>query len=222
MLIMTQHIKLHHSAIDIFKQLELYDTRFFNSCLIANQDMGIGKDKYCPVDIAYYAEQCKISKREAMSKAMDIVLKLQELVIEIDLDNGRILMTNLIHKFTCIEAAYILSVNWDKDLLPFIGNTMPSGKFLMVNPAMGEVKSNKRYCMYLLIEKSLWKLDKEESFFLQKLAIRNILGLKDTEYMEFKQLNAKIIQPTLKDMQKILRINLKTKVRGSSVEFSYA
>ena len=216
-------IKLHHGAIDLFKDIELYDTRFVNCCLIGeNQGITFGTGQYYAIDLVRYGEVCGLDKGKAYKHALEAALKLSKLRLSVKLMDGSTLHTTLIYAVKeDIDTGYIL-IQWNRDFIPYISGQMPKGRFLMVDARMDGVTTNKRYCLYLLIQKHLWKLGSEEVFYLTKQALRDALGLQEQDYKEFKVFNSSLLKPTLKDIYSKLGINLKTKVRGDRVEFSHA
>jgi hypothetical protein len=215
-------IKLHHNAIEIFKDIELYSTRFINCCLLGtNQGTRYGEYDYYPVDIYKYKEVCGLSIGEAYDSAYAMATKLNEIKIELKLIDGRTLVTNLIHGIIYDKEVRTLVINWNKDFIPLISGNMPKGAFLMADVSMIEVQSTYRYSMYLLVQKNLWKLPIDGMFILRKEEIREQLGLKEHMYKQFKELHRSIIKPTLKDMYNKIGVNLKTKVMGDKVEFTH-
>jgi len=219
---METEIKLHHNAIAIFKDIELYSTRFINCCLLGTgQGTKYGEYDYYPVNIYKYKEVCNLTLSEAYESAFNMATKLNEIKLELKLVDGKTLVTNLIHGIVYEKEKNVLLINWNKDFIPLISGNMLKGTFLMADIAMIEVQSTHRYAMYLLIQKYLWKLARESRFFLGKGEIREQLGLKGSEYKQFKELHRSIIKPTLKDMYNRVGVSLKTKVVGDRVEFTH-
>ena len=217
------NIKLHHGALDIIKNLKLYDNRFINCCLLGeNQGILFKKERYYPVNVEAYSKVSKLKSKEAFISILEVLRKLKETSMDIKLPNGSIYVTSLVYDYIYCEEDRKIHVNWNSKFIPLISGHMEAGKFLLADPRITNINSNKRYCLYLLIEKNLWQLCKQVTFVLPKDEIREMLNLQDYEYREFKSLHAKVIKPTLVDIYNKLGVKLITSVRGNRVIFQYA
>ena len=220
---MGTEIKLHHNMVEVFKDIELWDSRFINCCLLGtNQKIIFKKEDYYPVDIRMYAKQSGMSEIQAFTRVEETVLKLKELDIKVKLPDNRILHTSLIYSFIVDVASRTININWNKNFIPLISGRMEAGNFLMLDTKASTISSNRRYCLYVLLQKYLWKLPIDGAFYIEKQEIRAMIGLKETEYAEYKALNKWVVKPTLADIHNKLGIGLQAKVLGSKVRFTYA
>lgn len=214
-------IKLHHNALELLPELDLYDNRFIGCCLLG-EDQGVKfkQEKYYPVDVQHYADLCSLTIEQSLTKLEEIARELQARQLDITLPNGSVYVTSLIYGFIIDTSYRTLLIQWNEKFIPLISGTLLGGKFLHYEAIMLELPSANRYCLYLLIEKNLWLLGKQDSFPIAKKDILNMLKSKQTE-QQFKVIVAQFIKPTLKDIKNKLGITLYSKVIGSSVSFSY-
>ncbi len=227
-IIPTETIKLHHNGIGALVQMEIWDSRLLNCCLLGeNQGVTFANDRQYPVDVAKYANMYGMYWAEAFEVVKKSVERLFEAKLEITLPNNALHVTRLIHSFTYCEEKRLFFIQWNKNFIPLISGQMDAGKFMMLSTEMSTVKSNKRYCLYALLEKNLWRITvggkngKREAYFaLTKEEIRNVLGLKDGEYVLFKALHTQVIKKTLQEMYDALGIRIQTKVVRDTVRFS--
>jgi len=215
-------MKIHHNVISVLKELELYENRFVGCCLWG-EDQGIlfSNDKMYPVDVEAYSKVCGTTRSKAFKDLLEIIRKLKETSFDIKLPDNSVYVTSIVYDFLYKEENKTILVNWNKKFIPLISGNMEAGKFMVLDKRIASISSNKRYLMYILIEKNLWKLSKQDLFFIEKQEIRDVLNLLPEEYTEFKSLHAKVIKPTLKDIYNKLGIGLETSIRGSKVLFNY-
>lgn len=217
-----QEVKLHVDSLSIFKDIELKDSRFINAALIReNQSITFKEEEYIPVDLSFYASTCKITLKQAYKQVLEIATNLRDTSFTLKLVNGYDLTTSLVYSILSSEKDCVISINWNKKFIPFISGIMPAGKFVMLEPSMVTIKSQKRYSLYILLKTHLWELAHYGKFSITKDTIREVLRIEETEYTAYKELNKWLIKPTLKDMYKLTGVNLTTKVIGTRVEFSH-
>jgi hypothetical protein len=214
-------IKLHHNALEVLPELNLYDNRFIACCLLGkDQGVKFKQEKYYPVDLKHYASLCSITVDQALTNLEIIARELQERQLDITLPNGALYVTSLVYGFIIDKEMQILLIQWNEKFIPLISGTMLAGKFLLIDQIMLEIPSNNRYCLYVLLEKHLWKLSTKESFAVSKQDILDVIKSSQLE-RGFKVVMAQFIKPTLKELKNKLGITLHTKVSGNHVLFSY-
>lgn len=214
-------IKFHQETVHKLKEFDIWESRFINSCLVGkNQGVIFGKDKYCPVDIHKFAELSNLHYGKAFDKALEAATKLCAKIF-IPREGNRTTLTSIIWKVDADKDIGTILVLWDSDFIPLISGHMVAGEFISPRIAASAFQSNRRYCLYLLLEENLHILQKQDNFTLTKQEIRHTLGLKEGEYSEFKMVNAKIIKPALKDMYNKFGIPLTAKISSNRVIFSY-
>jgi hypothetical protein len=215
-------IKLHHNALGVLPELNLYDNRFIGCCLLGkDQGVKFKQEKYYPVDVQHYAELCGLTITQALTNLEVIARELQERQLDIVLPNGALYVTSLVYGFIIDLDMRTLLIQWNEKFIPLISGHLVGGQFLYVEHLMLKIPSNSRYCLYLLIEKNLWLLNKQVEFTLSKENIINIMHLPEGSYPDFKVITARFIKPTLKDIKDKLGITLYNKVDGNKVKFSY-
>ncbi len=201
-----------------FKSID--EQRFLNSCLDKNWQRELIKEEaYLPVDISNYASKQNISLGQAYSELRAIADRFTE-EMRVVLDTGETWVTRVIYDYKFQDEGYTLSVQFNKNLIPYISGYMEEGTFMTYDNRMDKVSSNRRYLMAELIQKHLYKLKKEGRFILSLREIRFGLNLKDTEYKVYSQLNAFVIKPTLQDIATILGEHIVAKKTSIGVIFS--
>jgi hypothetical protein len=219
---MSNTVKLHHDTIPLFKDLDLCDSRFINSSLLRiDQREKFTDEQYIPVDLHLYASLCGITLKKSYNQVLSIANKLRDTSFTLDLSNGYKINTSLVYEVIYTDDPYIVKINWNRKFIPYISGNMRSGTFITIDPITSTIKSQKRYSLYLLIHKSLWKLGQNDVFYITKADIRLQANVQEGEYKEYKELNRTLLQPTLKDIGNKLGIHLKTKVVGDRVEFRH-
>lgn len=217
-----ERIKLHQNTLPTIKELDIWGSRLINSSLVGeNQGVLFGTDKYCAVDITKYAALGSLYYAEAFNKALEVANKLLITPLSYTLPSGATHTTTLIYDIIHDMNMRVFLVNWNKNFIPLISGHMKAGEFISPRVGASSFSSNKRYCLYLMLEKYLHLLEKQNTFIIPKQEIRSILGLKEGEYSEFKMVNAKIIKPALKDIYNKFGIPLTVKVSRDRVIFSY-
>jgi hypothetical protein len=154
----------------------------------------------------------------AITELLGICEKHKSEILRINLGNGAILVTSLIYDFIYKPEEKLLAINWNRKFIPMISGQMPSGEFLTIDVRMDGVSSTHRYNLALLLQKNIWKLDKQGEFYLSEKLLRETLGLKD-KYKEFNVLHTKIVKPTLGHLYDKLGLRLQSRIRGKDVKF---
>jgi hypothetical protein len=211
---------------DIISKLHIDESRFINCCLIdSNQSIKFKEEKYHPVDVARYAKLQSITK----SKAMQELIKLCEfhktnalrLEVNVSADYVGTLHTSLIYEFIVIEETGVLLINWNPKFIPYISGNLIPGKFLTIDSTMDGVSSNRRYSMYMLLTKNLYRLEKEGEFWIKENEIREGIGLTKSEYGDLRTLHAKILKPTLGEIYNRLGKSLSSKIVSGRIKLTY-
>jgi len=174
-----------------------------------------------PVDIYKYADLSNLHYGKAFAKALEVAKKLRDTSFTVILPNGMNYTSSLVFSIVDDIDMGLFLINWNENFIPLISGHMKAGEFISPRVAASSFSSNKRYCLYLMLEKHLHLLEKQDTFIIPKQEIRNILGLKEGEYSEFKMVNAKIIKPALKDIYNKFGIPLTAKISSNRVIFSY-
>ena len=213
----------HDNMREVCKQFENIDEhRFLNSCLENNYHRKLlCENTYYLVDVHAYSVKSGVSLSRAYKELLDITKKYMDTVLEIKLDNNTVWRTTLIYDLHYNDENCTISVQWNKKIIPLISGEMLKGTFSFYDTRMDKVPSSRRYLMGELIQRNLWKLKKEKFFVLSVPEIRQHLNMKDTEYMEYKEINRTIIKATLKDLEKNLGVKLVAKGNRFRVQFSY-
>lgn len=217
-----KRIKLHINSIEYIRQRELWDTRFIN-CALVNIDTKtkLNNEEVYKVDMQLYAELSGLYIGEAYNKAVLAAIDLRDTRIELEFSNGARHHTSLLYSFTEYPESKTIMVAWNKNFIPLLSGHLRAGAFISPLVAAASFSSNKKYLLYLLMERYLHVLNTSKSFVVSKEDIRKELNLAPTEYLEFKSLNAKVIKPALKDISIKLGINIVGKVKGDRMIFSY-
>jgi len=195
--------------------------RFLNSCLASNYQRELfDKAKYYPVDVNSYAMKQNISLGKAHTELIAIIKKYMETTIQVKLDDDRTWFTSIIYDFVSDSSIKSITVQFNKKIIPLISGTMEAGKFCMYDSRMDKVPSTRRYLMAELIQRNMWKIEKDGYVVLQVVEIREALNMLEGEYKEYKELNRTVIQPTLRDIVDHLGIQLVGKGNRKEVRFS--
>jgi len=215
-------VKLHYNSIHTINQLDIWDSRFINSCLVgSNQGVMFAREKMYPVDIHKYAELSGLYYGEAFDKALKAAIKLRDFKFSMVLPNGATLHDQLVYKIIEDKDMQLFLIHWNENFIPLVSGHMKAGDFISPQVSAASFSSNRRYCLYLALIKQLYLLEKQDSFIIPKQEIRSILGLKEGEYSEFKMVNAKVIKPALRDIYAKLGIPITCKIHSSRVIFQY-
>jgi len=202
----------HNDLSSITKEGDSIDTiRFLNSCLSSYQGTLYKEDTYYPVDIEHYAKGSGISIGKALTEIIELATFYRETTIKIELANRSTWHTSLIYDFIVNSEDNTLVIQWNKKVIPLISGKMPKGTFSYYNRKMDYVPNKKRYLMYELLSSTLHTFAVTDVKRLSLLVIREALALEDTEYLEFRELNRRIIQPTVEDIYKILGVEISAK-----------
>jgi hypothetical protein len=196
------------------------EQRFLNSCLSDNWQREMFEETgYYPVNIVNYASKQNIGIGKAFTELRNFAQEFtKELYIE--LDSGETWVTRIVYDYKYDSVNKTLSVRFNKDLIPFISGAMQAGDFVIYDNRMDSVPSNRRFLMGELLQKYLYKLDKDGKFLLPLKDIRKGLNLKETEYKQYAQLNKVIIKPTLKDFADIQGIYMVSKKTSLGTVFT--
>lgn len=217
-----QKILKHYDMVTITREFDNMDAiRFFNSCLIGKyQKEEFDKEEFYPVDIDYYAKQAKITRGKAYDEAYSIARNLRDTVITVDLGKGNLWDSSLIFEIKYNKEQQVLKIKWNMKLIPLISGNMERGKFLYIDARMSDIKSSKRYFLYEFIQKHLYLLDKQKEIVVTTSDLRDAAKVDTTEYLEFKELNRRLIKPTLQDIYKQLGVKLVVKGNKHTVTFT--
>lgn len=90
----------------------------------------------------------------------------------------------------------------------------------VVGTARSDTKPSKRYFLYEFIQKHLYLLDKQKEIVVTTSDLRDAAKVDTTEYLEFKELNRRLIKPTLQDIYKQLGVKLAVKGNKHTVTFT--
>jgi hypothetical protein len=219
-------IKLHRTTLpDVINKLRIDESRLINCCLLgADQGILFKDELYYPVDVYRYAKLGNITMTAALTELVEICEYHRSncLQIPVKLANGNTptLYTSLIYNYIVDTACKTIGINWNPKFVPYISGYMKPGEFITVESVMDSVSSNRRYSMYVLLTQYLWELDKYPDFKISEIMLRHGLGLKDTEYKEFKELIRSIVKPTLVEVYNKLGRRLQCKVRRGYAVFS--
>lgn len=214
-----QKILKHYDMVTITREFDNMDAiRFFNSCLIGKyQKEEFDKEEFYPVDIDYYAKQAKISRGKAYDEAYSLAKRFLGTSITVDLGKGNFWDSSLIYEIQYNKDQQVLRIKWNLKLIPLISGNMERGKFLYIDARMSDIKSSKRYFLYEFIQKNLYKFNKDSEVILSTAEIREAAKVESTEYTDFKELNRRLIKPTLQDIYEKLGVKLKAKGNKCSV-----
>lgn len=221
----VERIKLHNEVLHTLKQTDLWDNRLINCVLKLEEQKNIlSSEDFYPVDLTLYYSFGLIegSRKKTFEKLIESAKRLRDAAIEIRLADGSILYGGLFAAIQYNTDPMYMRIKWNDYFLPLISGKMEAGKFLFPSVEMVKLPERK-YSLYLLIEKNLYKLDKNESFLLQKEVILSSLRLEFDSKMAktFKEVSRLYIKPTLKALYLKTGISLTYKVIANKVEFRY-
>ena len=173
-----------------------------------------------PVDLVRYEELSGLVGRPgaAYDKAVASARKLRDTEILVTLPNNTKIYTSIVYDVIATEMA--LSIYWNKDFIPIVSGMMDTASFMFPRVAMAGISSSKRYALYLLIEKNLWRLVKSSMFSLEKEEIREVSQITGSSYDKWSAVTRRVINPTLESIYNTIGIELVVRTGRSSVEFS--
>jgi len=151
---------------------------------------------FIPVDVINFAYNRGISEAKAYKMIVDIVKSIKRDDLEIPLDDETVWHTNLISSYKTNDKERLVSIRWDTEAIALVSGNMIKGTFIQSDKRMGGVSVKKRYVLYELLAEYMYK----KSFELRLELIRDRCGVRPDEYKEYKELNRRLIQPTLKDI----------------------
>jgi len=213
-------VKLHNNSIETIKELGVWDCRLMNCALLGKkQGFLFNSKKAYPVDLIKYAELSGLSGRpkEAYKKALNSAKRLRDTSLDILLPNGCSLYTSIVYEIYYDDRLQSLGIYWNPDFIPLISGEMDKGTFMHPRVDMSGVSSAKRYALYLLLEKNLWRLEQEGSIELAKDEIREVTGAVDGIYVEWKTVTRNYVKPTVKAMYDVLGLSLDISTRKHAV-----
>jgi hypothetical protein len=206
---------------DVISRLRIDESRFINCCLLdVSQGIKFKSETYYPVDVRRYAELQKIDVGKAFTEVLELCKFHKTNALSVPLSGSSILHTSLIYEYREDIETKTIHINWNPKFIPYVSGKMEPGRFLTIDIKMDGVSSNRRYSMYVLLTKYLWRLDKEDTFAISEAEIRKGLNLEVTEYQQFKVLNSKIIKPTLVEIKNRLGIGLEAKLSKGNAVFA--
>lgn len=218
---MHEVIKLHTCSIDTLLQMDIWDQRLLN-CALLGKDQGFlwQQKRVHPVDLGKYSELSGLVGRPSIvyDRALASARKLRDAEVLVTLPNDTKLYTSIVYDILATEAS--LSIYWNKNFLPIVSGMMDTASFMFPRVAMAGVSSSKRYALYLLIEKNLWRLAKSGTFSLDKEEIKEVAQIEGSSYDKWSAVTRRVINPTLESIYNILGIELIVKTGRSEVEFS--
>jgi len=217
-----KNIKLHHNSIETIRDMEGWDSRLLNCALVGHeQEITFNSKERYGVDVRRYAELMgkPTHIKEAYERALASAIKLRDTSLTIKLPSGYTLYTSIIFEIDYNEATKTIFIHWNRDFIPLISGRMKDGTFMYPAVTMVEIPI-KRYRLYLLLEKSLWKLGKTGEIRLSKREIQEAVHLDAKSYQRWSVVTSRIIKPTLADMKSRLYKNLVAKVVKGYVVFT--
>jgi len=190
-----------------------------------NQGVLFNRKKQYHVDLVKFAELSGLQGRrhEAYTKAVASAKKLRDTPLDITLPDGSGIYTSIVHEVKYFDSLQSLAIYWNPDFIPLVSGQMEASKFMFPCVQMAATSSHSRYALYVLLEKHMWKLDKEIEGYkivLPKLEVKETLSATEKYYDEWKNVTRKYIKPTLAEITRLLGISLVAKVKGNNVIFT--
>jgi len=217
---MSEVIKLHNNSIETIKELDVWDCRLMNCALLGKkQGFLLNSKKAYPVDLAKYGELSGLMSepKKAYEKALESAKKLRDTGLDILLPNGGNLYTSMVYEIYYDSKLQVLGIYWNPDFIPLISGEMDKGTFMHPRIDMSGISSAKRYALYLLLEKNLWKLEQLGAIELSKQEIREVTGAIEGIYVEWKTVTRNYVKPTVKAMYDVLGLSLEISTRKNVV-----
>lgn len=217
-----EHILKHNVILAVDKLLTGMDEiRVIHACLLGNyQKKEFKEATWYPVNLLSYANKSGITLRIAYTEVKDIVIKFRNTILPIPLGDGSILYTSIVYDYVLDDSLYRVSIQWNKNLIPFLSGDMIPGDFIYVHDKMAGVSSKKRYILYTLLQKQIYKLRKVNSFSLTLKEIREATLTYPSEYTEWKAYNVRVVKPALQDIATKLGVYLTAKHKYGVVTFT--
>jgi plasmid replication initiation protein len=210
----SENVLKHDDIVRLGREFEgIGESRFLNCCLVGfNNYELLDEVSYYPVDIQRYAERASIHYSVAYQEVKEFAIKHMEETLFIKLANGATWGTPLIYDIEFCDTNKYLKIKWNKEVIPLISGKIENGKFLRYDARMDATSSNKVYLLSELIQKNMYRLYKfpEYAIVLPTIEIREVTGTLDL-YKDYKDLNKRVIQPTLLEIAKIMGIKLNYK-----------
>jgi hypothetical protein len=206
-------------------QTDVWDNRLINCILLGeNQKVRFSEEDFFTVDLDKYYSFGLIdgSKRKTFINALESATKLRDAPIEILLEDGSILYGGVFAAIQYNKETCYLRVKWNSYFIPLVSGDMEAGKFLF--PVVDMVKiPERRYSLYLLMEKNLYKLETDRKFILPKVEILEALRIdKDSKMAKtFKEISRCFIKKTLDDLYNKTGRKLTYSIIKENVEFKH-
>lgn len=186
---------------------------------------------YYPVDVSLYAVQSGLTISKAYNEILNIVRDWGTKEVAHKLDDSRTWYTRIIYDIIGDANLNTIQVRWNTEVIGMISGKQEPGKFAIYDSRMTAIGSPRRYLMYELLQRHLYRLGESFSFpliddegyryFELSLAeIREATNTVET-YPAYKDLNVNLISPTLVKMREVLGINLEIVPRkvGKAVRY---
>ena len=214
-------IKLHHDTLHTIVNLDTWDVRLVNSTLNErNQKVLMAAEELYPVDLTLYQELCSLKGQpsKAYEKAKASAIRLRDASLEIKLEGNKIYRSSIIHSVLYSDSDRTINLSWNELFVPLVSGKLAAGEFLQPAVIMAEL-THKRYSLYLLISKDLWKLRRDTGFRILKEDILKAVGARRGQ--AFGEINANYLKPVIGEFYNKLGLKLSVKVsRRDYVEVS--
>lgn len=210
----SDKILKHENMLALTRELQgIEEIRCINNCLVGQyQKLRFDESRFYPVDVGKYAEQSGLTICQAYHKILPILSYFRDTQIVVKIDNYE-LHTSVVHRYKNSEDMYTIEVQWDRDIIDWISGEMLPGEFVYVDHRMSEVSSSRRYLLYEFLTKYIYRLKTVEDVVeIATGELRDACGIGPQEYKEFKELNRRVIRPTLEDIYQ--KIGLRLEIKG--------
>jgi len=218
LLVVMSKIKKHDVVVGVGRELVGMDEiRALNSSLMGFNYMNdLSSDKVYPVNLDAYAAQSGIDVAHAFAEVKAILDKFLVKVYTVKLAPGRSFVGTVLAGYEKDENYYTLRVQWNSLLIPYLSGELNPGEFITIDSKMGNISSEKRYKLYEYLSKNLMYRGK---LVVEYQEVRDVLQVEPHQYREFKDLNKRLIQPTLDDIWKELHIRITTSCSRGRITF---
>jgi hypothetical protein len=182
----------------------MYNTKYPENCPIA-------------VDVDNYASNRGLTRNQAYLSILELIKDIRSTDVEIPVGGTAVWCTNIIDSYIRDDSQHTISVVWNTKVINHISGKMPAGSFILSDLRMGKTSVKKRYVLYELLLEHIYKGE----FKLSVNVIRARCNITPEEYKEYKELNRRLLLPTLADIKKYTgRVITCSKKRGTDmIEF---
>lgn len=173
----------------------------------------LDKDKKYELEVSRYAELLGIHVKVAYQNLKSAALELRQITLVEKLDTGEMVAFSIIQHVFWTEEETTLKVQFDEYAIPKLSG-FREGNYTTLSGAIVQAKCKYSANLYEYLQKNKFKV----KIYIDLEEFRDILQVEN-EYKLFGDINAYIIKPALKDINRLadFHVNVAFKKEGRKV-----